>query len=32
MLEAGSYVLLCNIWDEEEGKAHYSGDATAGDD
>jgi hypothetical protein len=24
MLEAGSYVLLCNIWDEEEGEAHYT--------
>jgi uncharacterized cupredoxin-like copper-binding protein len=23
-LEAGSYVLLCNIWDEGEGEAHYS--------
>jgi hypothetical protein len=23
-LEAGSYVLLCNIWDEEEGEAHYT--------
>lgn len=22
-LEAGSYVLLCNIWDEGEGEAHY---------
>jgi uncharacterized cupredoxin-like copper-binding protein len=22
-LEAGSYVLLCNIWDEDEGEAHY---------
>ena len=22
-LEAGSYVLLCNIWDETEGEAHY---------
>jgi uncharacterized cupredoxin-like copper-binding protein len=23
-LAAGSYVLLCNIWDEEEGEAHYT--------
>lgn len=23
-LEAGGYVLLCNIWDEEEGEAHYT--------
>ena len=23
-LEAGSYVLICNIWDEEEQEAHYS--------
>ena len=23
-LEAGSYILLCNIWDEEEGEAHYT--------
>ena len=23
-LEAGSYVLLCNIWSEEEGEAHYA--------
>jgi uncharacterized cupredoxin-like copper-binding protein len=22
-LEAGSYALVCNIWDEEEGEAHY---------
>lgn len=22
-LEAGSYVLLCNIWDEGESEAHY---------
>lgn len=22
-LEAGNYVLLCNIWSEEEGEAHY---------
>jgi uncharacterized cupredoxin-like copper-binding protein len=22
-LEAGSYVLLCNIWDDEENEAHY---------
>ena len=22
-LEAGSYVLLCNIWSEDEGEAHY---------
>lgn len=22
-LDAGSYVLLCNIWDEGEGEAHY---------
>ena len=22
-LDAGSYALLCNIWDEEEGEAHY---------
>ena len=22
-LDAGSYVLLCNIWDEDEGEAHY---------
>jgi uncharacterized cupredoxin-like copper-binding protein len=22
-LEAGSYVLVCNIWDEGEGEAHY---------
>jgi uncharacterized cupredoxin-like copper-binding protein len=23
-LEAGSYILLCNIWDETEGEAHYA--------
>lgn len=23
-LEAGSYVLLCNIWDTDEGEAHYA--------
>jgi uncharacterized cupredoxin-like copper-binding protein len=23
-LEAGSYVLICNIWDEEEEEAHYT--------
>lgn len=23
-LEAGSYVLLCNIWSEDEGEAHYT--------
>ncbi len=23
-LDAGSYVLICNIWDEEEGEAHYA--------
>lgn len=23
-LEAGSYVLLCNIWDDTEGEAHYT--------
>ena len=23
-LDAGSYVLLCNIWDDEEGEAHYA--------
>ena len=23
-LEAGSYVLLCNIWDADEGEAHYT--------
>jgi uncharacterized cupredoxin-like copper-binding protein len=23
-LVAGSYVLICNIWDEEEQEAHYS--------
>jgi uncharacterized cupredoxin-like copper-binding protein len=23
-LDAGSYVLICNIWDEEEQEAHYS--------
>jgi hypothetical protein len=22
-LEAGSYVLICNIWDEDEQEAHY---------
>ena len=22
-LDAGSYALVCNIWDEEEGEAHY---------
>jgi uncharacterized cupredoxin-like copper-binding protein len=22
-LEAGNYVLICNIWDEEEQEAHY---------
>lgn len=22
-LEAGNYVLLCNIWSEDEGEAHY---------
>lgn len=22
-LDAGSYVLVCNIWTEEEGEAHY---------
>ncbi|HXF36591.1 MAG TPA: hypothetical protein VNO17_05350 [Actinomycetota bacterium] len=22
-LDAGSYVLICNIWDEEEQEAHY---------
>jgi hypothetical protein len=22
-LEAGNYVLICNIWDEEEREAHY---------
>jgi uncharacterized cupredoxin-like copper-binding protein len=22
-LDAGSYVLVCNIWDEGEGEAHY---------
>lgn len=22
-LEAGSYVLICNVWDEEEQEAHY---------
>ena len=22
-LEAGSYVLICNIWSEDEGEAHY---------
>ena len=22
-LDAGSYVLLCNIWSEDEGEAHY---------
>lgn len=23
-LDAGSYVLICNIWDEEEEEAHYA--------
>jgi uncharacterized cupredoxin-like copper-binding protein len=23
-LEAGNYVLICNIWDEEEEEAHYA--------
>ena len=23
-LDAGAYVLLCNIWDEDEQEAHYS--------
>lgn len=23
-LEAGNYVLICNIWDEEEQEAHYA--------
>lgn len=23
-LDAGSYVLLCNIWDADEGEAHYA--------
>jgi uncharacterized cupredoxin-like copper-binding protein len=23
-LEAGNYVLICNIWDEEEQEAHYT--------
>lgn len=23
-LEAGSYVLICNVWSEDEGEAHYS--------
>lgn len=23
-LEAGSYVLVCNIWSEDEGEAHYT--------
>lgn len=23
-LEAGSYVLVCNIWSEDEGEAHYA--------
>jgi len=23
-LEAGNYVLICNIWDDEEGEAHYA--------
>lgn len=23
-LDAGSYVLICNIWDEEEQEAHYA--------
>ena len=23
-LEAGSYILLCNIWDEGEAEAHYA--------
>ena len=22
-LEAGNYVLICNIWDEDEQEAHY---------
>ncbi len=22
-LDAGNYVLVCNIWDEDEGEAHY---------
>lgn len=22
-LDAGNYVLICNIWDEDEGEAHY---------
>ena len=23
-LEAGSYVLICNVWSEDEGEAHYA--------
>jgi uncharacterized cupredoxin-like copper-binding protein len=23
-LEAGNYVLICNIWSEDEGEAHYA--------
>jgi hypothetical protein len=22
-LDAGNYVLICNIWDTDEGEAHY---------
>ena len=29
-LDAGSYVLICNIWDEEEQEAHYSEGMRAG--